>query len=429
MKSLEVENIMHLLFECKGLLKSGDVCGMRTKISALRNTYERALEDRLDMGFSNCVACGVCGKLPPSSGFLKETTDKSNERLLYLNRLRSEIDNLEVSYFILKGTNKFYAGEHESAFSLWEDALRKSPADKFIHHRLSDAIGQTKTDIQNKKRLEKIAAGLKRRYCFEEDVGFWQGLKTRLPDPAVRCIDFDDDGSMYLNCVDKHSVVKLNSNGEIQWEICFNKLTNPSRFGSFCFSGGQLILCDAPNRQLIFLTKDGDTERTVPLQLGIPIFAHHVEELGQYHITDEKTGKVHILDDRFREIGAYKSPDDALRPIQVVLAKGINKMVLASSLVSLRSTLDVFDMDGNHENTITSFSESPCHVAKLDMDECGEIYAADHFGRIFKINTAGEVIWRYQESQRTDRFKYVKYRRPYLYISDFHTVRRFRVDR
>jgi hypothetical protein len=448
-RSSEIQKMMRLVSTCQGFLRSGDIDGLEQNITILRNKRKIIWNDKPDSGYTNYLVYGVCTRFMAdqiSSGFLHDIKEKTDERLNYLNHLNSEIENLEISNFKSKGIKDFHAGKYESAFSMWKKALRKVPSETSIHPRLSDFLDQS--DLNEKGRLREVAIGLRRRYCFEEDIGFWQRLESCLPDPAVRCIDFDDDGAMYLNCVNRHSVVKLNSDEEFEWEVCFEEQdelggkSKGSRFSSFCVSIDRLVLCDASNvsidrlvlcdasnRQLIFLNKDGVAEKKIPLQVGIPLFVQYVEDLGQYHITDEKTGKVIVFNDNFREIGGYKSPDDALRPVQLVRAKGLNKMVLASSLILLRSTLDVFDLDGNHENTIASFSDPPCHVVKLDLDNSGFIYAADHFGRIHKISPFGEVIWSHRENQQADRFKYVKYHSPHLYVSDFLKMRRFTVDR
>ena len=438
MRFFEFQELVRCVTECEGMLIDQKVAGFEKRIEFVKQKIEDLLTDSKESGFTHYLVNGTCpepnGKYC-SSLFLREIAEKINERLLYLCHLKSKIVQLEATFFVLVGSQKFYDGKRESALMVWENGLQRSPSEKVIHRHLNSVVDKVGLYTANDSYLKGYASFLMCRYCFEEDTDFRKRIEVQLSGASVRCIDFDDEGSIYLNCVNRHSVVKLSSDERVEWEVRFDgsidkgRLAIPSEFGSFCFCDDRLILCDTINRQIFLLDKSGVIQKTAILPITTPLFVLYVDFLRQYHVTDERARTVFILDEEFRIIGEYRSPEEALAPVQAVYSKKINKIILASSVYMFRSDLELFDLYGKYEKTISSFSDVPCHVVKLDIDDFGAIYAIDHYRKILKVNASGEMMWCHRENPRIDRFKYVKYRYPYLYLSDFHTLRRFRVDR
>ena len=158
-----------------------------------------------------------------------------------------------------------------------------------------------------------------------------------------------------------------------------------------------------------------------------PLFVQYVAERQEYHISDEILGAIYVFDRQLKKLGEYRSPDIYLRPVQILHLKGLGKMLVACSLPRIKTLFELFDLNGQYVKTFTRFSEAPCHVAKMTSDDDENIFAADSFGRLYKIDRLGNIIWKFCESEIRDRYKYVKYHQAYLYLSDGNVLKRFKV--
>ncbi len=261
---------------------------------------------------------------------------------------------------------------------------------------------------------------------------FRDHIGERLKMARVRCVEFDDEGCAYLNRIDRSSIVKMSANWEIEWEVLSKVWTsrddtaNALGLGSFQFIANSLLVSDFYRQKIVLINKKGRVKYSCNLPMKAPLFAQYIPHKKEYHVSDEQTGAIFIFNHKLKKRGEYRSPDDLLRPVQILYLQKKEAMLVASSFPQIKTSLEWFDLDGNYQGDLATFSRAPCHVAKITHDG-DHIFAADSFGRIYKVDFEGNIIWRHSESQIRERFKYIKYHRSYLYLSDNYRLRRFKI--
>jgi hypothetical protein len=345
-----------------------------------------------------------------------------------------------IPYQIKRAEWFFKQGKINDAFDVWESILKNNPDNEFIHLQIdkikSNDYNALKYNIisSNYRYIKERALNLSQKYRFVEDKSFMTSLRETNPIGPVRCIEFDKFGCIYLNDVSRACIIKISDDNKMEWQLSADEWTfihkhfPPLGFGSFTTIKNKLMVTDFRSRHLVFIDFHGRLINKIKLPLECPSFSQFVSVKNKFHIPDETIGVIAIFNSKFNMIGSYRHKDERFKPVQILWLQEKEMILAAFGNQSFASRIEAFNLEGRHLFTFASFDENPCHVVKFAIDEHYNVFAVDHYGKIYKFDFNGNLIWTFSEEQRFDRFKYVKYHDSYLYISDAFIIRRFRVN-